>query len=170
MPITTRKGDAGRTDLLYGPRVRKDHPRVAALGALDELNSWLGLIRARHPKTATRRLLRECQEDLMLLSSEVATLPRNRGRLKRRTGAQTVARIEAHLAHLADRVKTTRVFVTPGANELSAGIHVARCVARRAERAVVACERGAGAGPVGTYLNRMSDLLYLLARAAERTR
>lgn len=168
MPITTRKGDTGRTDLLFGPRVRKDHPRVRAVGALDELNSWLGLIKPRHPKPAVRRLILECQEDLMVLSSEVAALPRNRARLKRRIGPEALARIEAHADRLAAGVNTTRVFVVPGVNELSASIHVARCVARRAEREVVACEPKSGATPVGIYLNRLSDVLYLLARAAEK--
>lgn len=168
MSITTRKGDSGRTDLFFGPRVRKDHPRIRALGALDELNSWLGLVKVRHPKPALRRMVHECQEDLIVLCSEVAALPRNRGRLKRRIDAEAVARIEAHTTGLAARVKATGVFIVPGANELSACIDIARCVARRAEREVIACEGPAGAGRIGVYLNRLSDLLYLLARAADK--
>jgi cob(I)alamin adenosyltransferase len=163
MAITTRKGDSGRTDLLYGPRVRKDHPRIAALGALDELNSWLGLAKARHPRAAVRQLIEDCQRDLILLLSEVAVLPRRRARLKERLGPDRLAHLDAAVARLNAAVKPTPHFVLPGANELSATLHVARCVARRAERDLLPCAPGALAR---AYINRLSDLLYLLARAA----
>ncbi len=169
MGITTRRGDGGCTGLLYGPRVRKDHARIRALGALDELNAWLGLVKARHPRPAVRATLHDCQEALMTLMSEVATPPQARGRLKRRLDAATVRRIEAHTACATGRAGDRgRIFALPGANELSALLDVARSVARRAERDVVACEKTEMTAPVGCCLNRLSDLLFLLAREAEK--
>jgi cob(I)alamin adenosyltransferase len=170
--VTTRRGDSGWTDLLFGGRARKDDLRIHAVGTLDELNSLLGLAKASIRNRRTRRLIHAIQRDIFIVSSELITLPRNLRRLELRVDEVDVKRLEALTAALERKVKLTECcFLIPGESATSALLDVCRTVARRAERLVVALRR-AKAVPnrsVPIYLNRLSDLLYIVARTEEQS-
>ncbi|MGH9028368.1 MAG: cob(I)yrinic acid a,c-diamide adenosyltransferase [Acidimicrobiales bacterium] len=168
--IYTRKGDDGTTGLLYGGRVRKDSPPIEANGAVDEAQSVLGLARAEsEPGSELADLLLTLERDLWVLMAEVATSPERRERL---TAGQTlvtqemVDRLEAHIDDLGGRFEMPNEFVVPGQNRVSAALDVARTVVRRAERLVATAPPSADS-LVGTYLNRLSDLLWTMARWQE---
>ena len=162
--VTTGSGDDGTTGAADGQRLSKRHPRIEALGAVDELNSHLGLLRAQLPEDGDiRKLLGEVQQDLFDLGAEIA------GGKTARIGAAAVARLETQTeAHNAE-LPPLREFMLPGGGSAAAQCHVARAVCRRAERRVTAL---AGASEAAmAYLNRLSDLLFVLARGlARRTR
>ncbi len=173
--IYTRKGDDGTTGLLYGGRVPKDDPAIEANGAVDEAQAVLGLARAvAPPGSQVEELLVALERDLWVLMAEVATAPGNRGKLE---GGRTlvtrdmVSALEARIDDLSARFDPPAQFVVPGQNRLSAALDVARTVVRRAERLVV--HTGVAARPpasdslVGPYLNRLSDLLWTMARWQE---
>jgi cob(I)alamin adenosyltransferase len=170
MKITTRTGDSGRTDLLFGGREPKDSLRIEAVGALDELNSFLGLAKCEFPRGRVRSIIQTVQNDLIVLSSELV-VPKGRERkLEFRVDRARLDRLEKALADAERRVPAVGCcFLIPGENRRSALLDLCRAVARRAERRVVAMKRRKlFANPrVLTYLNRLSDLLYLLARAQE---
>jgi len=171
MSITSRTGDRGWTRLLFNRRVRKDNPRVEAYGTLDELNSLLGLARCRIKHKATRDSVLACQRDLFVVCAELACLPRDRGRLRTQVTAALVRRLEAEIATAERKLgRTLRRFFVPGGSEAGALLDVCRCVCRRAERLVVRLwAKGAiRNAQVLVYLNRLSDLLFLLARAEEK--
>jgi cob(I)alamin adenosyltransferase len=171
LSVTTRRGDSGWTDLLFGGRVRKDDLRIHAVGALDELNSLLGLAKASIRARKTRRAIHAVQRDIFVVSSELITLPRNLRRLELRVADADVKRLEALTAAIERKVKLTECcFLIPGESATSALLDVCRSVARRAERLVVALRRrkAVSNGSVPVYLNRLSDLLYMMARAEER--
>jgi cob(I)alamin adenosyltransferase len=162
-----KKSDRGWTDLLFGHRVRKDSPRVEANGALDELNSLLGLAKAMTRPRWIRDLLHECQQDLFVLGAEIACLPKELSRLRRRVDTTHLRRLDEHIASTERKLKRkNRSFLIPGATANSALFDVCRAVARRAERRVVSLRLPPGQ-LAGAYLNRLSDLLWLLARAQE---
>lgn len=171
--IATRTGDDGTTSLLYGQRVSKDHPQVEAVGALDELNSALGLARATRPESRDQPELVRLQKELVALMGEVACAPADAIRY---AGSNFAKIDEAALARLDDAVTAVEVrqprfdgWATPGANLHAAALDLARTAARRAERRLVGL--ASHGGPVRPlllqYLNRLSDLLWLLAREAE---
>ncbi len=170
MSVTTGVGDHGWTELLFGRRVRKEDARIEAVGALDELNSWLGLVKSGVRAKKLRALIHSVQRDLFIVSSEFACMPRDLKRLEFRVDAAMVKRLEKEISGLERRVKLTECcFLIPGENAMSAQLDICRCIARRAERIAVALQRK-GAVPnrlVLVYLNRLSDLLYMLAREAE---
>jgi cob(I)alamin adenosyltransferase len=172
MSVTTGRGDSGWTDLLFGGRVRKDSPRVHAVGTLDELNSLLGLAKASIRDGKTRRMIHAVQRDIFVVGSELITLPRNLRRLELRVRDADVKRLEAWTSAIERKVKLTGCcFLIPGESATSALLDVCRTVARRAERLVVTLRR-ARAVPnrsVPVYLNRLSDLLYMMARTEERS-
>lgn len=168
--VTTRTGDRGETSLFGTPRVRKSDPRIEALGDLDEAQAAIGVARALAHRSALSRVLLELQRGLYTAMSEVATPHEDLARLPQRLDDAAVHALD----EAAERVKAASPvegrFVIPGEDPLSASLDLARTVARRAERRVVAC---ADAGLVASdallaWLNRLSDLLFLLARAAER--
>jgi cob(I)alamin adenosyltransferase len=181
--IYTKTGDRGETSLLGGVRVPKDHPRVAAYGDVDELNAALGVVRTRARDRALARLVDAVQRDLFAIGAQLAD-PSHRVASKRAKAAVTAAhvrRLERAIDARESELPPLRAFVVPGGTPLAARLHVARTVCRRAERSVVALARatraGTAAGPLtgGTvdprivvYLNRLSDLLFVLARAESR--
>ena len=171
MSITTGHGDAGWTDLLFGGRIRKDHLRVHAVGTLDELNSFLGLAKASIRDKKTRQEIHAIQRDIFILSSELIALPRNLRRLELRIKEADVKRLEALTTALERKVRLAGCcFLIPGESATSALLDVCRTVARRAERIVVSL-RQAKAVPnrsIPVYLNRLSDLLYMMARTEEQ--
>jgi len=171
MGITTKRGDGGWTDLLFGGRVRKDDPRIEACGALDELNAFLGLARASVRGRTLKRLLLQIQRDLFIVGSEVVVSRRGAAKLEYRVDHERLRRIEEHLSAIESRLRQTECcFIIPGGSPTSALLDVCRCVARRAERRVATMHRRRMLfNPlVLAYLNRLSDLLFLLARSEEK--
>jgi cob(I)alamin adenosyltransferase len=170
--IYTKTGDEGETGLFGGDRVPKDHPRVRAYGEVDELNAAIGLAVSLEPATFAADLLRTIQRDLFTIGAELATPDAAQLRTAmRRSGApigeSDVAALEAAIDGHETTLSPLKHFILPGGTSKAAAFHLARTVCRRAERAVVSL---AGDAPVSaaviTYLNRLSDLLFVLARAA----
>jgi cob(I)alamin adenosyltransferase len=172
--IYTRTGDKGTTALGDRRRVRKDHPRIEACGVVDELNSTLGVALTSGLDPDGASLLRRVQNDLFDLGADlclpVARRPTGRGAGRREplriTPAQ-VRRLEEAIDRFNAPLATLRSFVLPGGTPASARLHLARTVCRRAERRVVALARGETINPQAVvYLNRLSDLLFVMARRA----
>jgi cob(I)alamin adenosyltransferase len=169
MKIYSRKGDDGTTGLLYGGRVRKDAPAPAACGDVDEAQAALGQARATAERGSELDvMLVALERDLWVLMAEVATAPEHRDRL---VGGQTlvtpemVAALEPLIDDLAGRFAPPSEFVLPGQTPTAAALDLARTVVRRAERSALAVA-GDGSSVV-PYLNRLSDLLWTLARWQE---
>ena len=162
--ITTKVGDRGTTRLLSGETVPKDHPRTETYGAVDELESHLGVARTFAGPEAAGIIL-AIQEDLFAAAAELsAATPEARARLRRRIGPEDTSRLERTMEDLVARFGLPKGFVTPGASTPGAALHVARAVARRAERRVVSLNREAGGlDDLVVYMNRLSDLLFVLA-------
>ena len=169
MRIYTRKGDDGTTGLLFGGRVAKHSPRIEVNGAVDEAQAALGLARAEaEAGSELDELLVDLERQLYVLMAEVATEPANRPKLVAGESLVTesmVRWLEERVDRLAERFPMPTEFVVPGANRRSAALDVARTVVRRAERAFVA-GMGVAEAPsfAGPYLNRLSDLLWVMAR------
>jgi cob(I)alamin adenosyltransferase len=169
--IYTRTGDAGETGLFDGTRVSKADARVAAYGDIDELNAWLGLVRATLPGSGDREprlgdMIEHLQRDLFALGSRLAD-PSHRiaDRVtKAAITADDITRIETWIDTLETELPPLRRFILPGGAEAGATLHVARTVCRRAERAMVAL--GGLEPELLTFINRVSDLLFVMARAA----
>ena len=172
MSITTKAGDRGWTSLLFNRRVRKTDVRVQALGALDELTSFLGLAKTRVRRKWVKNLIHSCQRDLYVVCAEIAALPGKLPRPGLRVDRQMIERLDEETRKLEKRLDPrTPGFITPGDTETSALLDVCRAVARRAERQVIMIRRRITvAANTLKYLNRLSDLLYLLARAEEKRR
>jgi len=167
--IYTKRGDDGTTGLLYGGRVRKDDPVIEANGAVDEAQAALGLARAEaEPGSALDAQLLALERDLWVLMAELATAPVNRHKLAPGASLVTpdmVAALEAAIDELDATVEMPTEFVLPGEGRLAACLDLARTVVRRAERlALGVAPEGSSVGP---YLNRLSDLCWMLARSAE---
>ena len=168
MKIYTRTGDTGSTSLFGGGRVSKDHIRVAAYGDVDELNSVIGLVRATAPVAFEDALLESIQRDLFAIGGHLATPdPDKVARALEKASLSTdrVTEFE-RVIDAADReLPPLAAFVLPAGTEKAATLHLARTVCRRAERRVVALADDEAVSPlVQRYLNRLSDLLFVLAR------
>jgi cob(I)alamin adenosyltransferase len=169
--IYTKKGDKGETSLFGGRRVSKDELRVEAYGTVDELNSALGLAVARLPKEMNewRDSLIAIQSDLFTLGAILAT-PKTGAAKPEHIPELAEARVEAledWIDRLDEELTALKAFVLPGGTELAATLHLARSVCRRAERRVVGLAKQEEVEPVVIkYLNRLSDLLFTVARAA----
>lgn len=169
MKIYTRRGDDGTTGLLYGGRVAKDSAVVSANGAVDEAQAALGVARAAVDATSELDvLLIGLERDLYVLMAELATAPANRRKLQPGVSLVTgdmVAALEQQIDELSGKFPPLSDFVIPGHDPVAAALDVARTVVRRAEReAVGAAFAGSMVGP---YLNRLSDLLWTMARWQE---
>ena len=161
--ITTRTGDAGDTGLGDGTRVAKHSPRIQALGDIDELNSCLGLLLAEAPPDAIGKALLQVQHDLFDLGGEVC-IP-GHSMITEQHVTRLEALTEAHIAKL----KPLKEFILPGGTRAAAAAHLARAVCRRAERSLVALGRDEAVNErARQYLNRLSDLLFVLGRALNR--
>jgi cob(I)alamin adenosyltransferase len=170
MTVYTRAGDKGETGLMSGERVRKDHPRVEAMGAVDELNSALGLALALLEGGPAREALGMVQNDLFSLGADLA-LPAGRRAAKAfsRITADRVQRLEATIDAVEARLGPQRQFVLPGGTPGAAAIHLARSIARRAERRLVSLAGSEEVNPEAIrYLNRLSSLLHVLALEVNR--
>jgi cob(I)alamin adenosyltransferase len=177
--IATRTGDDGTTSLLYGQRVSKDHPQIEAVGSFDELNAALGSVKAHLDQsphaTAIHALLTATQRNLVALMGELACAEADAARhaaskFERLTAAD-VRRLDEAVVTLEARGLQFDGWATPGANALAAALEVARTVARRAERRLASLPaHGRQVRPeVREFVNRLSDLLWLLAREAEQS-
>jgi cob(I)alamin adenosyltransferase len=168
--IYTRTGDTGDTALFGGGRVAKSHPRVAAYGDIDELNSVLGLARAGTPHDFFDALLEEIQRDLFSIGGHLATPDPDKVRKaleKAALSSTRVAEFEAVIDAADEELAPLKAFVLPGGTDKAGRLHVARAVCRRAERSVVALAADEDVPALFlVYLNRLSDLLFTLARVA----
>ena len=167
--IYTRTGDDGTTGLLYGGRVSKDDLVTEAYGTTDEAVAALGLARATTPDAAVADELLALQRELFVVGADLAANPEQRGKLEGGISLVTAAmteRLESRIDDLVSARPLPQTFVVPGATPSSAALDVARSVVRRAERQVVALEVATRAvnPEVRRYLNRLSDLLFVLAR------
>lgn len=162
--ITTRTGDDGTTGLADGSRLPKDSPRIEAIGAADELNSQVGLLLAEALPQAVRDCLAAVQHQLFDLGGELA-LPQRRA-----IGEEQVAGLEALIAEFNADLPPLKEFILPGGSRAAAQCHVARTVCRRAERSCVRLRRAEPVPPtLLQYLNRLSDLLFVLCRVINRS-
>jgi cob(I)alamin adenosyltransferase len=165
--IYTRTGDSGETALGDGSRVPKDHPRVTAYGSVDELNAVLGLLLANAPAQSEAELLTTIQNDLFDVGADlcVPAIPDEKAGSRLRVSAGQSTRLEQAIDRLNADLSTLTSFVLPRGEPSAAWCHLARTVCRRAERDVVALSHQEAVNPqVVIYLNRLSDLLFVLAR------
>jgi cob(I)alamin adenosyltransferase len=173
MSIVTKRGDRGMTALMYNRQISKCHPRVEAYGAVDELNAALGLARAAAEHDLLRERLASLQKDLVLLMGELATAMEDLPRYVKDGHSLVTPVLTATLEKWIKELEAANVpakgWATPGANTASASLDLARTICRRAERRVCALqEAGQLDNPeIVIYLNRLSDLLWLLARWVE---
>lgn len=169
MKIYTKTGDRGDTSLFGGQRVPKDALRIEAYGTVDELNSAIGVVRADLDDPEIDRILEEIQNGLFELGADLAT-PRSVEKSKiRRIEERDVQGLEKVLDSLDEHLRPLRSFILPGGSPVAARLHCARTVCRRAERVVVRLSRNEDIGEVVmVYLNRLSDLLFVLARAVNQ--
>jgi cob(I)alamin adenosyltransferase len=177
MKLYTRTGDDGSTGLFGGDRVQKNHPRIEAYGCVDELNSVMGLVAAQcqvdHPfEQRLQHIVGRIQSRLFDIGADLATPPGAKHQDKvRRMSPEDVAEAEAWIDEVDGANPPIKVFVMPGGTELAARLHVARTVARRAERAIVTLTETQNVGlPVLHYVNRLSDLFFAMARRANHER
>ncbi|MFK7734668.1 MAG: cob(I)yrinic acid a,c-diamide adenosyltransferase [Pirellulaceae bacterium] len=183
MKIYTKTGDNGTTGLFAGPRVLKSHPRISAYGTIDELNAVLGVIAAEHHVNGSgyeddldkelSQLLERIQSDLFSIGAQLATPePQSHGMCL--LAPERTTELESYLDRLEAILPPLSSFVLPGGTPASARLHLARTVCRRAERDVVAFaveDEPASTQPseqVIVYLNRLSDLLFMMARRANQ--
>jgi len=170
----TKTGDLGETSLMYNRRVSKCHPRVEAYGDVDELNAAIGLARALSSDAFIADNLLLIQKDLIHLMGELATAIADLQRYVKdgfsRVTPDLTARLDTVVASLEGQKVSFRGWATPGANPAAAALDVARTVCRRAERRVCALQQASQLdnSEVIVYLNRLSDLLWLLGRRAEQ--
>lgn len=171
--IATRTGDQGTTGLLYGQRVPKDHPQIEAVGACDELNAAVGFAKATCPDADRRAELERIQKDFINLMGEVACAESDTERFSAskfpKLTDSDLARVDAAIAAVEAQNVKFDGWATPGANLHAAALELARTTARRAERRLASLPaHGRTVRPLlGRYINRVSDLLWLLARQAE---
>ena len=169
MKIYTKTGDAGDTSLFGGERVPKSALRIDVYGTVDELNAQLGVIRALKPPAEVDNLLEQIQNQLFVLGADLATpinaTPKNMTRVQQ----IDIQILEETIDRLDAQVEPLRSFILPGGSLVSAQLHVARTVCRRAERLVDALGRKEETGKFSlVYLNRLADLLFVMARYANK--
>jgi len=174
MKIYTKTGDQGETGLFGGGRVRKDHPRIRAYGAIDELNAAVGWIRSLASTAVIPEIspfLEKIQNDLFDIGAVLATPDpaKLKGKLVSFVTDKDTAALEASIDRMETKLDPLKTFILPGGSELAARCHIARTVCRRAERDVVALaetEASAVDPEVVVYVNRLSDYFFVLARWA----
>ena len=167
MKIYTKTGDAGETGLLGGARVSKAAPRVAAYGDVDELNAWIGFARSSADESLSA-MLERIQRQLFAIGARLADpVGAVADRVaKTAVSGEDVAQLETWIDLLETELPALRRFILAGGTPTAASLHLARTVCRRAERSVVALGRDAVESDIVIYLNRLSDLLFVMARAA----
>ena len=172
MKIYTKKGDGGETSLIGGTKVPKSDLRIECYGTVDELNSWIGLVASMLPARCRRKIvLNRVQERLFVIGSLLANDPGvSRMPLPKLQGEDAVL-LEKEIDRMTAKLPELKSFILPGGTQVSSWCHIARCVCRRAERGVVALSRkDAVDALVIVYLNRLSDYLFVLARALNQSK
>jgi cob(I)alamin adenosyltransferase len=165
--IYTRFGDQGQTKLLSGETVEKDDLRVDTYGALDELQSHLGMARALVRQETLRSMLSGIQKELFVAGAELASSPAALPQRERRITGQAVSALEAKIDGLTESFGLPHFFVIPGTSPDSAALHMSRSVCRRVERLVVRLNRNTNSyRDLIVYFNRLSDLLFVMAWSA----
>ena len=164
-----KKGDRGTTSLLFGHRVPKHSPRPEAYGAIDEASSALGLARALISDSKLRQIILAIQEELFLVGAELASLPGEASKLKARISEAHTLRLEKLIGEYEGLVEMPQIFVPPGGTPGAGALDLARSITRRAERRVAKLfDEGEIKNPqLLSYCNRLSDLLFTLARYTE---
>jgi len=167
MRIYKRTGDAGMTSLSGGARVPKTHACIEAYGTIDELNSYLGLVRVLSPELKIETLddlITKVQTDLMIVGADLATPPDSRVDVPR-IEKRHILQLETYIDTFDQNLPELRSFVLPGGSQVGATLHIARTVCRRAERLTIRAGESESINEnVIVYLNRLSDLLFVLAR------
>ena len=170
MPIYTRTGDSGDTTLFGGGRVSKDDPRVRAYGAVDELNAAIGLVLAAEPRDFEQSLLESIQRDLFAIGAQLAAPNPERvaaALAKADLSSDRIAQFEDVMDGAEEELPPLKTFILPGGTAKAAALHHARTTCRRGERQVVTLSKEAQVPKIiVVYLNRLSDLLFTLARLA----
>ena len=167
MKIYTKTGDKGDTSLFGGQRVPKDALRIEAYGTVDELNSLLGVALADNAEPLVDKVLGHVQRELFDLGADLATPRSNDRKQIKRIEPRDAHALEKYIDNLETHLRPLRAFILPGGSPVAAWLHYARTVCRRAERAVVRLSRNEDIGEgITVYLNRLSDLLFVLARYA----
>jgi cob(I)alamin adenosyltransferase len=163
------RGDEGYTDLLFGRRELKCHPRIEAYGEIDEAVSVLGLARALVRDERSKEIILGLQQDLFLVSTELATFPESYHKLKSTVTSDMAQHLENLINQLEEEVELPRSFIIPGSTLISAVLDIARAIVRRIERRVVKLKEQniISNRALLSYLNRLADLLYTLARYQE---
>ncbi len=174
MKIYTKKGDEGKTSLLYGGLVSKADSRCEAYGTIDEAVSALGLARSFSRDEFVKKTIKELQRELFVVGAELATDPREYGKLEKHFGVVTsemVTRLEELIDRIDAQIELLKSFIIPGASPASSALDLARSILRRGERRVVQLkEQGLLSNDnLLKYLNRLSDLLFMLARYEDRS-
>lgn len=166
--IYTRTGDAGETGLADGSRIAKDHVRAAAIGDVDEANSAIGVALLHVPEGPEREMLRRIQNELFDLGADLATPGEDfaPSEMTLRIVQEQIDRLEREMDAMNEGLEPLRSFILPGGGAGAAHLHLARTIVRRAERAAVAAARAVALNPLAlVYLNRLSDHLFVAARA-----
>ncbi len=170
MKLYTKTGDDGTTGLFGGARVAKNSARVEAYGTVDETNAAIGVARAARCEPAIDEMLAGVQKDLFVVGAELACVPGRESRLSTPLlGEADIARLERAIDEADAACPPLRTFILPGGSPPAAALHLARTVCRRAERAVLAIDDARPRPALVIYLNRLSDLLFALARRANGT-
>lgn len=165
MKIYTKTGDKGQTSLIGGTRVPKHHIRIEAYGTVDELNSWMGVLRDSVADKNTGALLVEIQDRLFTIGSLLASDPEKNKMKLPGLLAEDITRLEKEIDAIDAVVPPMKSFVLPGGNLTVSYCHVARCVCRRAERHVIHLSENAAVDElIVQYINRLSDYLFMLSR------
>ncbi|TGE19241.1 cob(I)yrinic acid a,c-diamide adenosyltransferase [Hymenobacter elongatus] len=165
MKIYTKTGDQGLTSLIGGTRVPKSSLRIECYGTVDELNSYIGLVRDQEVNTSRRELLKEIQDRLFTMGASLASDPEKSKMKIPDLHEEDVQLLEREMDRMNEDLPELRVFILPGGHPSVSFAHVARCVCRRAERLVIALrEEDVVADLVVMYLNRLSDYLFVLSR------
>ncbi len=169
MKLFNKKGDEGETSLLFGGRVPKSDPRTETYGILDEAVSALGLGRALAEKERVKEIVLELQKELFVVGAELATQDENLERLTDRVDEAKVDKLEGLIEELAGQIELPKALIIPGADPASAALDLARTTIRRGERRAVGLrEQGILKNPeILRYLNRLADLVFVLARLEE---
>jgi cob(I)alamin adenosyltransferase len=165
MKIYTKTGDQGETSLIGGTRVPKYHLRIEAYGTVDELNSWIGLIRDQEMTTSNKELLLEIQDRLFTIGSLLASDP-DKSKMKLPVlHQQDIDLLEQEMDKMEENLPPLKSFILPGGHSTVSYIHIARCVCRRTERLVVhLSDDNVIDSKISIYLNRLSDFLFMLGR------
>lgn len=164
MKIYTKKGDKGNTSLFGGRSIQKNSERIEAYGTVDELNSVIGMVLTYELSEEGKNFLNEIQHQLFILGADLATLPEKKAKIER-IGSKHIDQLEQWIDKLDEKLPALTHFILPGGSAAGASLHMARTVCRRAERKVVALKES---DPVSDecviFLNRLSDLLFVMAR------